>query len=104
VYTVSLPVLASGFPSGISLRYMSEENVRDLVRDFGFFNAKGDNIEDPLKNSKITEYVRERFMVLRAIDFREAINEMDSKGNAQEEAVEEEEVDGEPSRTRLRLI
>jgi DNA modification methylase len=81
---------------------MSDENVRDLVRDFGFFNAKGDNIEDPLHHSKITEYVRDRFMVLRAIGFREAINEMETKGDAQEEAVDEEDSDDEPSRTRLR--
>ena len=85
-----------------SRNVMSEENVRDLVRDFGFFNAKGDNIEDSLHHSKITEYVRERFMFLRAIGFREAINEMDSKGDAQDEAAEEEESDGEPSTTRMR--
>jgi DNA modification methylase len=85
-----------------SRNVMSEENIRELVRDFGFFNAKGDNIEDSLHHSKITEYVRERFMVLRAVGFREAINEMDSKGDEQDEAAEDEESDGEPSTTRMR--
>jgi hypothetical protein len=81
---------------------MSEENIRELVCDFGFFNAKGDNIEESLHHSKIAEYVRERFMVLRAIGFREAINEMDSKGDEQDEADEDEANDGEPSTTRMR--
>jgi hypothetical protein len=69
---------------------LSEESIRDLARDFGFFNAKGNNIEDSLYHSKITEYVRDRFMVLRDIGFQDAINEMESKGNAQEEAAEDE--------------
>jgi hypothetical protein len=80
---------------------MSKENIRDLLRDFGFFNAKGDNIEDSLQHSKILEYVREGFIVLRAIGFREAINEIDSKRDA-DEAAEEEESYGEPSTTRIR--
>jgi hypothetical protein len=41
-------------------------------------------------------------MVLRAIGFREPINEMDSKGNPQDEAAEEEECNGELSTTRMR--
>jgi hypothetical protein len=52
-----------------SRNVMSEENIRELVRDFGFFNAIGDNIEDYLHHSKITEYVLARFTVLRAIGF-----------------------------------
>ena len=40
-------------------------------------------------------------MVLRAIGFREAINEMDSKGDAQDEAAEEES-NGEPPTTRMK--
>jgi hypothetical protein len=84
-----------------SRNVMPEENIRDLVHDFGFFNAKGDNIEESLHHSKIREYVRERFMVLCAIGFREAMSEMDSKEDAQEEAAEKES-DGEPSTTRMR--
>jgi hypothetical protein len=80
-----------------SRKVMSEEKHCDPVRDLGFYNAKGDNIEGSLHHSKITEYVRERFMVLRAIGFHEAINEMDSKGDAEDEAAEEEMTDGEPS-------
>jgi hypothetical protein len=53
---------------------MSKDNICDLVGDLGFYNAKRDKIEDSLHHSKITECVRERFMVLRAIGFREAIN------------------------------
>jgi hypothetical protein len=41
-------------------------------------------------------------MVLRAIVFREAISKMDSKGDEQDEADEDEESDGEPSATRMR--
>jgi hypothetical protein len=69
-----------------SRNVMSEDNIRDLVLNFGFFNAKGVNIEDSLHRSKITEYVREIFMVLRAIGFREAINLVDSKGDEKDEA------------------
>jgi hypothetical protein len=39
-----------------SRNVMSEENIRDLVRDFGFFKAKGDNNEDSLHHSMKTEY------------------------------------------------
>jgi hypothetical protein len=85
-----------------SINLMSEESIRDLVQDFGFTIAKGDNIEDSLHHSEITEYVREILMVLRAIGFREAINEVDSKGDTEDEAAEAEESDGEPSTTRLR--
>jgi hypothetical protein len=38
---------------------MSEESIRDLVQDFGFTNAKRDNIEDSLHHSEITEHVHE---------------------------------------------
>jgi hypothetical protein len=65
-------------------------------------NAKVDSIEDPLHISKIIEYMRERFMVLRAIGSREVINEMEIKGDAQDETAEDEESDGEPSKTRMR--
>jgi hypothetical protein len=81
----------------------AEDNVQDFVRESVFFNAKGDSSEDPLHHSKITEYVRAKFMVLRATGFREAITEMDSKGDAPEEADDEEEDDdGEPSASSLR--
>jgi predicted RNA methylase len=97
-------VLAVSFLEDIerSRSVRAEDNVHDFVREFGFFNAKGDNIEDPLHHSKITEYVREKFMGLRVTGFREAITEMDSKGDALEEADDEDDDDGEPSATRLR--
>jgi hypothetical protein len=88
---------------GRSKDVTAEERVVDLVRDFGFFNGKGHTLADPpLHHSMITEYVRKKFMVLRATGFGEAMDNMDRLGGAPEEAGEDESGDGELSTKRPR--
>lgn len=80
----------------------AKDSASHFVRDFGFFNAKSNNIDEALHHSKLTEYVREKFLVLRATGFREAIEEIDSKGDAHDEADEDDDDECEPPTTRAR--
>jgi hypothetical protein len=58
VYTVSLPVLASGFPSGISLRYNTEGERSAQVKLY--LARKGQGIKEGLRNQHHAKRVPSR--------------------------------------------